>query len=204
VTVANAVMTVDAGPDRSADEGAVFAPTFTFNDPGAPDTHTATIDWGDGGPVETVPASAIGEPATPGATGTISGRHAYGQVGTYTVTVTVDDTFGPAASGSFVLTVVDVAPAVDAGADLMGGKGVPVAVNATFSDPQFPVGNSGETFTASIDWGDGASGAGVVSVTPGSAGVPTTGSVTGSHTYKGNGPYTVTVTTSDGIASGSD
>ena len=38
---------VQPGDDISADEGATVGITFTFDDPGQADTHTATIDWGD-------------------------------------------------------------------------------------------------------------------------------------------------------------
>src|SRR4029077_10975422 len=73
-----------------------------------------------------------------------------------------------------------------------------------FSDPGFPVGSVSETYTATIDWGDNTTSPGTVTVTPGSLGVPTTGTVTGTHQYSGNGPYTVIVSVSDGSASGND
>src|SRR5881397_3224415 len=71
---------------------------------------------------------------------------------------------------------------------------------ATFTDPGFTRALSGtvETFTATINWGDGTPvEAGTVSVTQGSPGVLTAGSVAGSHTYADNGTYTVTVSISD-------
>src|SRR5207244_2507231 len=56
---------------------------------------------------------------------------------------------------------------------------------------------SGESYTASINWGDNTSSTGTVSFTLGSAGVASTGTVTGSHTYTTVADYTVTVTVSD-------
>src|SRR5262249_22146313 len=56
-----------------------------------------------------------------------------------------------------------------------------------------------ETFTYSIDWGDGRpvdTGTPTIDV-PGSPGVLTQGSFDGSHTYADNGIYTVTVTVTD-------
>ncbi len=49
VTVSNLPPAVDAGPDQTLTEGdATTLTATTFTDPGAGDTHTATIDWGDG------------------------------------------------------------------------------------------------------------------------------------------------------------
>src|SRR5262249_39828549 len=74
----------------------------------------------------------------------------------------------------------------------------------TFSDPGFdnpdnPNGASQETFTFSINWGDGTaqdSGSATVD-TPGSAGTPTSGHFGGSHVFADDGAYTVTVTVPD-------
>jgi hypothetical protein len=71
---------------------------------------------------------------------------------------------------------------------------------ATFTTPGFnnPAGGTQKTFTASVNWGDGtAPTAGTVTVTPGSPGVPTRGTVSGAHTYAQAADYTVTVTVTD-------
>lgn len=60
----------------------------TFTDPGVDDTHTATIDWGDGTPVV---AGTVRQGA---GSGSVEGSHAYAAPGTYTVTVTVRDDDG--------------------------------------------------------------------------------------------------------------
>ena len=53
VTVNNVAPTVDAGEDQKSDEGdKVSLDPATFNDKGTLDTHTATIDWGDGTSVD--------------------------------------------------------------------------------------------------------------------------------------------------------
>ena len=80
-------------------------------------------------------------------------------------------------SSTLRVTVNNVAPVVEAGPDVPAGVGVPVFVHATFSDPSFPVGNTHETYTATIKWGDGTTSTGTVTLTPGSPGVPTTGTV---------------------------
>jgi len=93
VTVLNVAPTVTATGDTIV-EGAAATVSATFTDPGLLDTHTATIDWGDGTPVEAVDVGLL-------AAGI---EHVYGDNGTYEVTVTVtDDDNG---SGADVVSVV--------------------------------------------------------------------------------------------------
>jgi hypothetical protein len=103
-----------AGPDQTANEGdLVSLSPATFNDKGTSDTHTATIDWGDGTGVEAAVVAEIpfGPPgSTAGADGTVSGSHVYADDGAYTVTVCVDDDDGAAACDSLIVTVLNVAP----------------------------------------------------------------------------------------------
>jgi PKD repeat protein len=94
--------TVDAGADRTADEGQTVTLTATFTDPDAGDTHTATIDWGDGTIVDAIVAA-----------GQVSGGHAYADNGVYTVTVSVTDNSNLSASDTFIATVNNVAPVAD-------------------------------------------------------------------------------------------
>src|SRR5262249_51862452 len=126
ITVHNVAPTVDAGPNAALDEGASLAlPPATYHDPGALDTHTATVDWGDGTPP--VAAPAVG--------GHVAATHVYDDNGVYTATVTVTDNVGAATSDSFAVTVRNVAPTVDAGPDLVAAWGLPVAFVGTVSDP---------------------------------------------------------------------
>jgi hypothetical protein len=70
-----------------------------------------------------------------------------------------------------------------------------------FSDPGFDcpgcVLATSEDFESTIDWGDGTVQAGVLSDTPGSPGVRTTGTVAGSHVYGDNGTFWVEVSVTD-------
>ncbi len=199
VTVASPQVTVNVGPDETINEGdSVNLSEASFSDTAAPINHTVTVDWGDGMSVTLAP-SAIAEPASSGDLGSVAASHAYGTDGKFPVTLTVSDgATGGTASKTFYVTVNNVVPIVNAGPDQTVGVGNPVSINATFSDPGFVVNGVGESYTASIDWGDGSmTTTGVVTTTPGGPGIPTTGTVTGTHTYHAPGDHTVTVSVFD-------
>ena len=162
VTVSNVAPTVDAGPDQSTNEGDIvsLAPA-TFNDKGTADTHTATIDWGDGiveaGMVTETPFGPPG--STSGADGTIDGSHVYADNGSYTVSVTVTDDDGASTTDTLTAIVSNVAPTVDAGPDHEIYSGGTANKEISFSDP----GIIDYPWTYTIDWGDGTSTAGSTS-----------------------------------------
>jgi PKD repeat protein len=81
----------------------------TFNDLGTLDTHTASIDWGDGHVTDgTVSESPFGPPgSTAGANGTVTGTHTYKRAGVYTVKVTVTDDDGACRTDMLTVTVKD-------------------------------------------------------------------------------------------------
>jgi VCBS repeat-containing protein len=88
VTVNNVAPVVEAGPDKTVDQGTAVSFSGSFTDPGA-DFHAIEWDFGDG---------------SPHVTGTLTPTHTYAQKGIYTVTLTVIDDDGD--SGSDILTVV--------------------------------------------------------------------------------------------------
>jgi PKD repeat protein len=201
VTVINSPPTVNAGPDRQIDEGELITlESSAFNDLGTADTHTATINWGDGTTLDlgTVTESPFGPPgSTLGADGTISGNHVYADNGVYTVTIMVLDDDGAYGSDTFEVTVTNVAPTIDAGPDRQINEGELITLeSSTFNDL-----GTADTHTASIDWGDGTtSDIGIVTESPfgppGST-LGADGTITGDHVYADNGIYTVLLTIYD-------
>ncbi len=174
--------------DITSSEGSAFSgavATFTDNDTGQPASNfTATIAWGDG-------ASTAGTVTGAAGSFSVSGAHTYADEGTFTTNVSVTD-LANAVSGS------STAAATIQESDVLAGTGLPIAAVqgltfagavANFSDTD--TANVASDFTATIQWGDATTTAGVVS---GSAGNFT---VSGSHTYTGTGTFPVTVTLAD-------
>jgi PKD repeat protein len=81
-----------------------------FNDPGTNDTHTATINWGDGTTTASVTEST--------GAGTASGTHAYSSPGVYTIAVTITDDNG----GSVVATASSYISVFDPNAGFVTGS----------------------------------------------------------------------------------
>jgi PKD repeat protein len=186
-TVQNAAPTVDAGPDATIDQGQIFSGSGAFSDPGALDTHTATVDYGEsGGPENLTLYSDY----------TFDLSHTYAQVGSYTVTVTVTDDDAGVNSDSLIVTVseINATPVVNAGSDATVSEGGSYSGSATYSDL-----NAADTHTAVVDYGDGSPLVDLGAVSGGTVAIP-------AHVYA-DGPatstLTVTVTDSQG-ADGSD
>ncbi|WP_165949397.1 S8 family serine peptidase [Kribbella turkmenica] len=110
-----------------------------------------------------------------------------------TVTITATDDKGETATTAFAVNVTNVAPAVtiDPGQLTTAAEGSTFTVNANFTDPGWA-----DSYSASIDWGDGTSSALPANVT--TQGPPTDrGTVTGSHQYADSGTYSVKVSVAD-------
>ncbi|MEM6473492.1 MAG: PKD domain-containing protein, partial [Planctomycetota bacterium] len=186
----------------AADEGASISVSGTYTDDDLDGTidpasiHIVTIDWGDGSSNELTPTANNGNEAA------FLANHIYADDGQYNVTVTVTDGDTGAAMQSTVASVSGVAPTTLSAADASVVSGVAAEFALiTFSDPGFsnPAAGTSETFTAAIDWGDGSpvETTGTINLTNGGPGVPTTGSVSGTHTYLAAGTYTATITITD-------
>lgn len=192
-----------AGPAHV--EGLPVTLTAPINDKGTLDTHTSTIDWGDGTPIDggSVAETPFGPPGSgAGADGTVTGSHNYADNGTYTVTLCVNDD-DTATCQTEEIEVTNAAPVVEAGGDIVVNEGTFISLDpATFTDSGFDSNTipSEENFTATIDWGDGTTEPEVditLVETSGSSGVLTSGTVQAFHAYGKYGTYTITVCVTD-------
>jgi PKD repeat protein len=147
VRVRNVPPTVDAGPDRTVDEGDVVTFVATFQDPEWPDTHEATWDWGD---YQLPTAGVVSETNSPPAsTGNVTGKHAWGDNGLYTVKVTVRDDDGGVGTDTLDVSVLNVPPVVDAGPPMYAYRCTVITLEGGFEDPGWL-----DTHTATWDFGD--------------------------------------------------
>ena len=175
-------------------EGDVVQVYANFTDAGGASPYTAQINWGDG----SITAANFVDFAS--GNGVISANHIYADNGIYDVMITVEDADGVMTQTFTTATITNAIPVVSAGADIT----VPVnqsvdQIVANFTDAGFLNINtlSTETFSASIDWGDGTSSNGVVAFETGTPGTPTTGTVEGSHVWTVPGTYDVQITVTD-------
>jgi tetratricopeptide (TPR) repeat protein len=88
--------------------GLNVALTGSFSDAGVADTHSATINWGDGNVTD---LGAVNQSEAMTAT------HAYLAAGTYTITLTVTDDDGGAGAATFDLPVLDPEEAIQEAID---------------------------------------------------------------------------------------
>jgi len=190
----NYVPTADAGFDQTVYEGSLVQFTALDEDGngdgyGYPESHDKDgvileyrWDFGDGSPRGSGPTVA----------------HVFGDDGIYAVALLVTDDRGTSASDTAAVTVVNVEPTVT-GTDVSGMEGGSVSVTVAILDPGFDVPSmgTGETFSATIDWGDGSGEMFVIVRFSGSPGVPTTATATGTHVYGDDGVFTAGVEACD-------
>jgi hypothetical protein len=120
-----------AGAAEPVAVGTPLTLTADFTDPGTADTHTATIDWGDG----TSAPATIAETA---GTGRLTASHAYPAAGVYRVTASVtDDDGGLAASTLDAVVVFDPAAGSARGAGWFSAPPGAVASDATAAGRAF-------------------------------------------------------------------
>jgi hypothetical protein len=210
ITVRNLDLVLQLAANQTLSEGANLDLTGgqlgTFTDNGTQDTHTATVDWGDGSGTQAVTVTEAN------GSGTLSANHTFADNGVYTVRVTVIDDDGGSVSSTFEVSVNNVDPTltgvgtpkiVDEGQLInLGSLGVGVE-DPGFDNPNNPlsVGGSRETLTAvSVDWGDGTAPqtATLGPETDGGVGVTTKAPlISGNHAYADDGIYTVSVVIRD-------
>ncbi len=189
------------------DEGQQVTLTVRYSDPDVLDSHVVAVNWGDGQPTESWQG-----PVNASVTVEHNFFHRYADDNAddrFIITATVTDNNGQANSAAAPVIVNNVLPtstglAVTQSTAVSGTAyivrvGETLAVRQTFSDPGFTRAPLAETFSYIPDWGDGPLGTAtpVTSVTNGSPGVPTTGTIPASHVYVTPGTYSVGFRVSD-------
>ncbi|HNB50680.1 MAG TPA: PKD domain-containing protein, partial [Anaerolineales bacterium] len=164
-------------PDLDVDENTPLTVIGNITDPGTADTFTFIADWADGSVTTTT---------LPAGTTVFTVTHLYlddDPTGTpedaYFPTFTLwDDDLGEdSLIPEMPVTIHNLAPTADAGADQTGNDALPVSFSGTFTDP-------GPLDTHAILWSFGD-------------GLTATGTLTPTHTFPGVGTYTVTLTVTD-------
>jgi hypothetical protein len=167
----------------AANQGGSEGTASTFNlgsFGGGGGTYSVTVNWGDG--------TTSTQATQPGA---MTSTHTYvnDRSTPYTVSVTVSDSSGNTASGTFTIAVANQPPAVKLNTPGPGSnlaQRTSYAFKATFSDP-----GTADTHTCTIAWGDGTTSTGTVGESGGA------GTCTSSHSWFSTGNYTITVTVRD-------
>ena len=218
IDIVNVAPTVEAGGNLNGFEGGSVALNGAFfTDPGfdcpncsppSQETFNFFLDWGDGTAPDEGSANATSGSPDVATLGTLTGAHTYGDNGTYTLQLCVeDDNLGEGCDTAQV-TIANVPPVVDMGPDPQPfDEGAPFFPNvlAAFADPGFGCANCNtptqETFTFTVDWGDGTT-TGPLPVAPqdvtiGSPGIDTVGEIINSHRYGDNGTFQVEVCVTD-------
>jgi hypothetical protein len=191
VTVANVAPSVDAAASQTANEGANTAFALgSFTDPGDDDPWVVTVDWGDASTDTTFSVNAAGSLG--------SQSHRYGDNGTYTVTVTLDEDNGAGADGSdtFQVGIANVAPTLTNPGFTYNPYTGSAAASVDVSDPGWR-----DTATSSFSWSGFLKVGSPGSIGPGAAPGPMTGAFVSTHSFGPGcitGAVTVTVTDDDG------
>ena len=185
VTVAGGAVTVNGVPTLSNNTGQATSLLATFTDPGTGETHTASINWGDGTPATTATVTESD------GSGTITASHTYAVDGNYHAVITVADSGGATGTAAFAADVAYVAPTFGLAATpdpVTAGDPVLLTLRADGPD-------AGSVTAWTVDWGDNQ--------TTAVAG-PGTGDGAGNdtwavppHTYASAGSYVVSATPTD-------
>ena len=190
ITISNVAPTLGTVTTTTGDEGILFTFTSAFNDRGTADTHTFTVDFGDGTAVATGTVtespSAVG--SSSGTTGSGSASHFYADNGIYTVSYCIRDDDAGNLCATRSITINNRVP-------VLIGSVTASASNSVVSVQSFDVRDLGslDLLTGTIAWGDGTSS--TLSITQNRFGPP--GQASGqiatitvpSHTYTYYGYY---------------
>ncbi|MCL0105491.1 S8 family serine peptidase [Dehalococcoidia bacterium] len=147
VTVTNSPPVLDDSSilDLNSVESQEFSVTLAyFSDVDSNDTHTASIDWGDGN-------TSTGVIATEASQKSVSGTHMYIDDGVFSISVEIEDSYGNSSSATVPFTSVNSAPVVSS-INSYSWYGTMVMLDI----PSFVDLGLNDTHYAILDWGNGA------------------------------------------------
>jgi hypothetical protein len=118
----------------------------SFTDPGVLDTHTCSINWGDGSTTNVGPVAGV-----------CASEHYYTDPGNHTITVTVIDSDGGSGSDSITVHITpnDAPVVTSAAASVMVDEGQTATMTGTVSDPNGDSVQLSASIGEVIDNGDG-------------------------------------------------
>jgi streptogramin lyase len=152
---------VDERAAANLDDSLIVATYVTHGDPTA---DSATIDWGDG----TTSAATFDSHPTNSASDSqvvVSGNHVYAHTGVFTVSVSINNG-GHAQSTSSTVTVVASAAITATGASASSAVGLPNTATYVAEFTSADIHARADSFTATIDWGDGVTTPAIVEPKP--------------------------------------
>jgi PKD repeat protein len=159
-------------------EGGNSTLALTFADVDVLDTHTVSVAWGDG--------STSGPTDLAAGVTTFEASHVYADTGTYSVALTLADSASHTVTANASVSPANVAPVV--GTLSVSPSSVvdhqTLTLSGTFTDP-----GTADTFTLTVDWGDGTSSSDSLA-----AG---TRSFSATHAYAAAGQVTINATVAD-------
>lgn len=163
----------------AGNEGSSSTLALTFADADATDTHTVVVAWGDG---NTTTSPDLASSVT-----TFDATHVYADTGNYSVGLTLNDSAGHSVTASTSVSPANVGPVVES-LTLSPSSVVDhelLTVSGTFTDP-----GTLDTFTLTVDWGDGTA--------PSEQSLGTARSFSATHAYDAARSVTIKATVADG------
>jgi RHS repeat-associated protein len=185
LTPANRTLSATTGVPLN---GVTVASFTDANSAGPVTDFTALVNWGDNSPV------TAGAVSGSGGSFTVAAGHLYGSAATYHPVVTISDVDGQSVTATSTITVTNPSASLSVNA-VSATEGASYS-SSTLASFTLATGTGGDTFVASLGWGDGAVTYGTLT-SNGQGGY----NISGSHTYanesSSNDPESLTVTVLD-------
>ena len=174
---ANTAPVVSPGGPYNGSEGAAVNLDGTVTDPDVGDTVTTAWSY-------SIDSADAGASCSFGDASAVDTTVSCTDDGTFTLTLTANDSVNPAVAASASLTLTNANPEFDSGKPAFASANVDCTTNTVTLNFGFNDGGLNDTHTSTINWGDGSD-------------ATTTALESASHTYNSGGPYTAVVNVTD-------